>query len=258
MSPDSPEDAAAAPGQHDRGGPWTALRTFVFRHDRDGALPALLLVLTFGTGMIDATTVLGLGRVFVANMTGNVVFVGLAVSRVPGFSPTLTATSLVGFVAGAFLGGAVIRRRPVTRVALLRTTCSTQAVLVAAAAGVCAAHPHHPPRSAEIAAIALLAVAMGIQNAATRHLAVTGLVTNVLTSTLTSIAAEHRHLSDLDAVRQVASVLALLLGALLGAELVKHFDIELSLVIVVGLLVVVAVSCAVAIRRRHTWGPADT
>jgi uncharacterized membrane protein YoaK (UPF0700 family) len=191
-------------------------------------------------------------------MTGNVVFVGLAVSRVPGFSPTLTATSLVGFVAGAFLGGAVIRRRQFTRAAVLRTTCSAQAILVATAALVCASHPHHPTRSAEIAAIAVLAVAMGIQNAATRHLAVTGLVTNVLTSTLTSIAAEHRHLSDLDAVRQVASVLSLLLGALLGAELVVHFNIELSLVIVVGLLVVVAGSCGIAIRRHHPWGDTDT
>ena len=35
-----------------------------------------LLLLTFGTGIIDAISVLVLGHVFVANMTGNVIFLG--------------------------------------------------------------------------------------------------------------------------------------------------------------------------------------
>jgi len=39
-------------------------------------LTALLLVLTITTGVIDAVSVLGLGRVFTANMTGNIVFMG--------------------------------------------------------------------------------------------------------------------------------------------------------------------------------------
>jgi uncharacterized protein DUF1275 len=41
-----------------------------------GPLPALMLVLTVVTGVVDAVSILSLGRVFVANMTGNVVFVG--------------------------------------------------------------------------------------------------------------------------------------------------------------------------------------
>src|SRR3954462_5052494 len=39
-------------------------------------LPALMLVLTVLTGVVDAVSIVSLGRVFVANMTGNVVFVG--------------------------------------------------------------------------------------------------------------------------------------------------------------------------------------
>ena len=35
-----------------------------------------LLLLTFATGIVDAVSVLALGHVFVANMTGNVVFLG--------------------------------------------------------------------------------------------------------------------------------------------------------------------------------------
>jgi hypothetical protein len=38
------------------------------------ALPAMLLTLTVVTGVVDAASYLSLGHVFVANMTGNVVF----------------------------------------------------------------------------------------------------------------------------------------------------------------------------------------
>ena len=49
-----------------------------------GPLPALLLILTAVSGVVDAVSILSLGRVFVANMTGNVVFVGFAIAGAPG------------------------------------------------------------------------------------------------------------------------------------------------------------------------------
>jgi Protein of unknown function (DUF1275) len=49
-----------------------------------GPLPGLLLVLTVVTGVVDAISILALGRVFVANMTGNVVFAGFAIVGAPG------------------------------------------------------------------------------------------------------------------------------------------------------------------------------
>jgi hypothetical protein len=48
-----------------------------------GPLPLLLLALTVVTGLVDAVSILRLGRVFVANMTGNVVFTGFAVTGAP-------------------------------------------------------------------------------------------------------------------------------------------------------------------------------
>src|SRR5689334_6034535 len=68
-------------------------------------LPAVLLVLTVVTGLVDAISVLGLGRVFTANMTGNVVFLGFAAAGAQGFSMPRCAMALAGFVAGAALGG---------------------------------------------------------------------------------------------------------------------------------------------------------
>ena len=45
----------------------------------DGPLPPLMLMLTVVTGLVDAVSYLRLGRVFVANMTGNFVFLGFGV-----------------------------------------------------------------------------------------------------------------------------------------------------------------------------------
>ena len=46
-------------------------------------LPGLLLLLSATTGLVDAVSVLGLGKVFTANMTGNVVFLGFAAAQTP-------------------------------------------------------------------------------------------------------------------------------------------------------------------------------
>ena len=45
-----------------------------------------LLALTATTGLVDAVSLLGLGRVFAGNMTGNVVLLGVATTGTGGFS----------------------------------------------------------------------------------------------------------------------------------------------------------------------------
>ena len=52
----------------------------------DRALPAVLFTLTMVTGIVDAASFLGLGHIFTANMTGNVVFLGFAAAGAPGLS----------------------------------------------------------------------------------------------------------------------------------------------------------------------------
>ena len=47
---------------------------------------AALLALTAVTGLVDAVSYLRLGRVFVANMTGNVVFLGFSAAPRSGLS----------------------------------------------------------------------------------------------------------------------------------------------------------------------------
>ena len=76
--------------------------------DRDGGhgpLPPVLLSMTLVTGLVDAFSYLVLGHVFVANMTGNVVFLGFALAGVPGFSVTSSLAAVASFALGALLGG---------------------------------------------------------------------------------------------------------------------------------------------------------
>ncbi len=79
-----------------------------FRHPAHGPLPVLLLVLTVATGVVDGVSILALGRVFVANMTGNVAFIGFALAGASGFSLSASVLALAGF--GALVGAALVLR----------------------------------------------------------------------------------------------------------------------------------------------------
>src|SRR5262245_14004621 len=94
-----------------------------------GPLPLLLLGLTVVTGIVDAVSIIALGRVFVANMTGNVVFVGFAIAGVPGFSLAASLLGLLGFLVGAGAGGRLIEWVGSDRGRLLAIATSGEFVL---------------------------------------------------------------------------------------------------------------------------------
>ncbi len=63
-----------------------------------------LLLLTFVTGLADAVSVLVLGHVFVANMTGNVIFLGFWFAPNSNVDLTAALIAFVTFVAGTIVG----------------------------------------------------------------------------------------------------------------------------------------------------------
>lgn len=219
-------DAAPAPGV------WRGLVS----DPRHGPLPAALLGLTVVTGLVDAVSILALGRVFVANMTGNVVFVGFALAGAPGFSLAASLSALAGFLAGAITGGQLVGRFGDGRPALIRIGLGFELVLLTSALIVSAIGGHHLGNTARDVDAAILALAMGIQNAVVRHLKVPDLTTTVLTMTLTGIAAEARTQGLPVAVRRVLAVSTMLGGAALGAILVIHSESAVALAVAVGLV----------------------
>jgi len=66
---------------------------------------ALMLTLTFTTGINDAVGYLGLDKVFTGNMTGNVVVLGMGLVRGTDLPVLGPALALLGFMAGAAAGG---------------------------------------------------------------------------------------------------------------------------------------------------------
>src|SRR5580704_17031680 len=80
------------------------------RGSKDGMLPPLLVALTGVTGLVDAFSYLVLGHVFVANMTGNVVFLAFALAGTGGFSALASIVAIAGFAAAALVAGRLGRR----------------------------------------------------------------------------------------------------------------------------------------------------
>src|ERR1700722_2715437 len=172
-----------------------------------GPLYGQLLLLTVLTGVVDAVSILSLGRVFVANMTGNVVFAAFAVVGAPGFSLSASLFALAGFLVGAYAGGTLITRLSSDRGLLLRAGVLAELVLVAVALTVAAVSGDPGARHGTLgmtggafsaavtdATAALLAMALGVQNAVARGLAVPDMTTTVLTMTLTGVGADLRAL----------------------------------------------------------------
>jgi uncharacterized membrane protein YoaK (UPF0700 family) len=230
---------AAAPGREAASAP--------DRGERD--LLVVLLVLTVLSGLVDAVCYLGLGRVFTANMTGNVVVLGFAAAGAPGFSVTASLTSLAVFLVGAVCGGRIsvrIHRRS----RLLIVAASLESIFVAAAAVVALAATTVAVGWARYTTIAILAFAMGIRNAVIRRLAVPDMTTTVLTMTLTGLAADSALAGggNPHASRRVGAVLAMLIGAVAGAALFLHHGAGLPLAISAA----VAAATAVAARLSRT------
>jgi uncharacterized membrane protein YoaK (UPF0700 family) len=240
---------------------------------RFGPLPALLVILTAVAGVVDATSILALGRVFVANMTGNVVFAGFALVGAPGFSLSASLFTLAGFLAGAAAGGTLITRADRDRRVLLLAGATAEFALAAAALLV-AALSGAPGVSHGTMAIAggafgpavtdalaaLLAIAMGIQNAVARKLAVPDMTTTVLTMTLTGLGADLRAVgrggsgstaARAQLGRRLLVIATMLAGGVTGAWLVLDVSALSGLALATALLAVAVSGAALAARRRR-------
>jgi uncharacterized membrane protein YoaK (UPF0700 family) len=201
--------------------------------------------MTLVTGLVDAVSYLTMGHVFVANMTGNVVFLGFALAGAPGFSVAASLTALAAFAAGALAGGRITARHQAHRGRLHSSAATAQAGLLAVAVILAALSAVPLTAPYRYALIAVLGAAMGIQNAAARKLAIPDLTTTVLTLTLTGVAADSAAAGGPGsrAGRRLVSVVTMLGGALIGAALVLHTRSYYPLAIA---LVVIAAGAAVS------------
>ncbi|MFE8887704.1 YoaK family protein [Pseudarthrobacter enclensis] len=218
----------------------------------------LMLMLTFSTGVIDAVGYLGLDRVFTANMTGNVVILGMALmggDNLPVLGPIV---ALAGFMAGALVAGRTLRiiKSGWTHrtTGLLAGVGAVMAVVaVALLSGV-------TPRNNEPLTVAItgaLAIAMGVQAATARHLNVKDVSTVVVTSTITGLAADSRLGAGTHPFwgRRLAAVGLIMAGAALGTVLLQ-IHIGLGVLMTALITLFVAAVGWNAVTRQEAVAPA--
>jgi len=223
--------------------------------DEHGPLSPLLLILTVVTGLMDAFSYLVLGHVFVANMTGNVVFLAFALVGAKGFSIAPHLLAVGSFVLGALGSGRLVARVGGGRGRMLAATTACEVVLVSASLAIGLGVDNPGSGLACYILILLLAVTGGLQTATARRLAVPDLITTVLTRTIAGAAFDSRLAGGANSRvgRRGLAVAAMFVGALVGACLVLHVGRPLGLLVALLLLLPVTVAADRLSRSHPAW-----
>jgi uncharacterized membrane protein YoaK (UPF0700 family) len=204
-----------------------------------------LLLLTAATGVIDAVSYLSLDQVFTGNMTGNVLFIGFALVGVDDIPFLNNLVALLGFAAGAIAAARFVGRGHAVTVparSLLTLGVNTAVTAVVAAVWLTVGTLSTPVM---IVLTALLAAAMGAQVAAVRPVGNADITTVVVTSTLANLSRDSR-LAGAPAgsghrwVQRLGAILAMGVGALVGAAIVRAGSGALALVVGAGLMLAAA------------------
>lgn len=129
---------------------------------------AALLLLTFATGLADSISILVLGHVFVANMTGNVIFLGFWLAPRTSVDLTAVVVALPTFVCTTILSGRMSRHfadrtRPWITTVLAVEIGLLVVLAIAAGAGILQYH-----NNTKLIIIAMLAVTFGLQHSSAR------------------------------------------------------------------------------------------
>jgi len=221
-----------------------------------GVRDGLLFTLTLVAGAVDAVSYLGLGRVFTANMTGNLVLLGLGVAQGQLPEALRSVVALFGFAAGAMLGGWVVGAGQGGEVWPTRVTLVLGVELVFLAVFLVAWlwAGSEPPGGEIEALIAISAAAMGVQSTAGRRLAVAGVTTTYVTGTLTTLMAELVAMTRRQpgASRWVGVLIAITVGGILGAVLMEQARALAPVLPVVALCGVVVIARAAFPGHRVT------
>lgn len=182
---------------------------------------AALLLLTVATGLVDAVSVLVLGHVFVANMTGNVIFLGFWF--VPGSGVDLTAAivAVLGFLAGTIVSGRLIRHLGHATRTWLTATLGAEVVVLSVLSMLAGAGILGYQDNTKLILIAGLGLTFGMQNAMARQFGVQELSTTVLTATIVGLGVDSRLAGGTGRREKLrySVVAAMCGGAVIGATL---------------------------------------
>lgn len=189
-------------------------------------LPALLL-LTLATGIVDAVSYLALDRVFTGNMTGNVLFIGFALTGEGGIPLLNNLIALLGFLIGALIAARALRGRDhASRLPTGNLVVLGCGAVLTLALGVFWLVVGTLDESTMLLITAVLAIVMGAQAASVRATGIADVSTIVVTSTLANLAIDS-HLAGGTGDkwrRRVLAVVAMGGGGALGALIIRFTE----------------------------------
>lgn len=220
--------------------------------DGPGARDLLLVALSFASGAVDAISYFGLGKIFSAFMSGNLVFLGFGIANTKGNCLPIVL-ALFTFAVGSFFGLRIAGKRchepgwwPPRMSVLLGLVAIVEADFLA----VWSATAGHPSAHITDVLIVMFSLAMGIQTAAVRSLGVQGVFTTAGTFTLVAVTGVIAGVRSRTEMPRLAGVLlGLVAGAMGGGLLFLYVRIYAPAVpLVVTILVILA---GRAVQRRQ-------
>ncbi|MFD9163097.1 YoaK family protein [Streptomyces sp. NPDC059558] len=151
-------------------------------------MPALMVVLTGVTGMVEAASLLALGPAFTAMQTGNVLFLAFGAAGAGKLETLAPGVSLAAFAIGVVAGSHLesvseIRGRRWFVIGLL---AEAGLVLIAAGIGWGLAPQYGSPAPRHLVATAVLALAMGLRSTTIMRANVPGVPTTLVTRSMTA------------------------------------------------------------------------
>ncbi|MEV6816013.1 YoaK family protein [Micromonospora sp. NPDC051296] len=219
-----------------------------------------LLVLTVATGAIDGVSYLALDRVFTGNMTGNVLFIGFGLAGVSGLPVLNNLVALLAFMLGAVLAARLTRnasgpaKLPRSGLAILAGGTALTLALAGLWLGTGA-----PGEAAMLVTTGLLALVLGAQAAAVKHIGIRDLSTVVVTMTIVNLSTDSRAAGGAGVawLRRFGAIVTMGLGALVAAILTLRVDGSVAL-LMAGVVMAVGTAMVAAVRRREVAAAAGT
>jgi uncharacterized membrane protein YoaK (UPF0700 family) len=206
-------------------------------------LPMLLILLTLVAGLVDSVTYISLGHVFVANMTGNIVFIGFALAGA-NISLIGSVIALACFMVGAIIGGRNVARYGTRRLTLLHRTALAMSAALVIAFILSLIWGGRPQSFEAYILIAFLGITMGLQNTTARALAVPDLTTTVFTMSITGLAADStQSFNKASLIRRLTAIITIFLGALIGGLFAVHHNIAIPIALATVLVLITLVTC---------------
>ncbi|ATH91520.1 membrane protein [Bacillus glycinifermentans] len=181
----------------------------------------MLLLLCLIAGIVDVIGYLSIGRVFTANMTGNIVLLGLALGNSLQKTAMYSLIALLGFILGVIIASLIVGKQEKS----FWPSSVTTALIVEGGVLLLFACLSSLQTSAYILII-LLSIAMGLQTTAARKLGIAGISTTVLTGTLANFfedisgrffSKKKQNIVHTDALLRALTIVLYCLGAVIAA-----------------------------------------